>query len=77
MFEFAIEKIPYTFGEYRFSITKDSVECFRFEHDTVRWMKGLGIDPVEELTTMMVYELNDETAREEIFELLKKNITIG
>ncbi len=74
MFEIGSVVIPYTFGEKRLIIIKDNVIVFRVDFDSIRWMKGLGIDPVEELTTMMIYELKDETARKEIFELLKNNL---
>jgi mannitol/fructose-specific phosphotransferase system IIA component len=74
MFEIGSVIVPHTFGEKEIIILRDGVEVFRFEPDTVRWMRGLGIDPVEELTAMMIYELKDDSVREEIFELLKENL---
>ena len=74
MFEMGSVIVPYTFGERRIIIIRDNVVVFRFEPDTVIWMRGLGIDPIQELTTMMVNELKDETIREEISELLKNNL---
>jgi len=74
MFEIGSVIVPHSFGERKIIILRDGVEVFRFEPDTVRWMRGLGIDPVEELTAMMIYELKDDSVREEIFELLKENL---
>jgi len=37
-------------------------------------MRAMGIDPVEELTAMVVYELKDESVKDEIFDLLKNNL---
>ena len=76
MNNFTLKKgvIEGTFGEPIIIICNNEKEILRISDDMVRSIEVYGIDPCDEVSSMVAYELNDPSVKEQIYDLLLENM---